>query len=215
MSRHCCELHQIVNGMERIRFPFRNKIIPDNGLYILFEREELGHGGDRIVRIGTHTGEGQLRSRLYQHFLNENKDRSIFRKNIGRAILNKSNDSYLKLWELDLTTRKNKDKYLHMIDLDYQGKIEDVVTKYIQEMFSFVIIEENDKVKRLLLEKRITSDVSNCNECKSSKNWLGRYSTKEKIIDSGLWQVNELFKDGFTEDDFVEFKDKLIGNINN
>ena len=40
---------------------------------------------DRIVRIGTHTGENQLRSRLMQHFVKENKNRSIFRKNIGRC----------------------------------------------------------------------------------------------------------------------------------
>jgi len=26
-------------------------------------------------------------------------DRSIFRKNIGRALLNKSKDPYLKIWE--------------------------------------------------------------------------------------------------------------------
>lgn len=211
MREYCSELHDIVNSMKRIRFPFEREQIPENGVYILFEKNELGHGRDRIVRVGSHTGEGQLRSRLYQHFLNENKDRSIFRKNIGRAILNKNNDDYIKLWELDLTTRENKDKYLHLIDLDYQGKIENMVTEYIQEMFSFVVIEENNKEKRLWLEKRIISEVSNCNECKSSENWLGRFSTKEKIRDSGLWQVNELYKDGFNEDDFMKFKNNLWG----
>ena len=41
--------------------------------------------------------------------MTENKDRSIFRKNIGRAILNKNQDPFLGQWELDLTTRKAKD----------------------------------------------------------------------------------------------------------
>ena len=89
MSKYCSELHKIVNKMERFEFPFNREDIPKNGLYILFEKNELGHDGDRIVRIGTHTGQSQLRSRLKQHFMNENKDRSIFRKNIGRALLNK------------------------------------------------------------------------------------------------------------------------------
>lgn len=209
MSRHCSELHKIVNKMKRLDFPFANDDIPENGVYLLFEKNELGHGGDRIVRIGTHTGLGQLRSRLKQHFMNENKDRSIFRKNIGRALLNKGNDDYINLWELDLTTRANKDKYIHTIDLEYQAEIEDRVSKYIQEMFSFVVIEEKDKEKRMWLEKTIISEISNCKECWSSSNWLGDYSTKAKIKDSGLWQVNELYKDGFDEKDFIEFKRRI------
>ena len=66
--------------------------VPLNGIYLLYERGELGHGADRIVRVGTHTGKNQLVSRLKQHFVHENKDRSIFRKNIGRAILNRQQD---------------------------------------------------------------------------------------------------------------------------
>jgi len=30
-----------------------------------------------IVRVGTHKGDRQLRSRMLQHFVNENKDRSF------------------------------------------------------------------------------------------------------------------------------------------
>lgn len=65
------------------------------------------------------------------------------------------------------------------------------------------------------LEKRLISEISNCNECKCSENWLGRYSKKEKIRESGLWQVNELYKKGLSEVDFIEIRDKLISDINN
>jgi len=78
-----------------LRFPFCEDQIPLNGIYILFEKGELAHNTDRIVRIGTHTGINQLRSRLKQHFIVENKDRSIFRKNIGRALLNKNHDDFI------------------------------------------------------------------------------------------------------------------------
>ena len=86
--------------MPKLKFPFDKKKIPLNGIYILFEKGEFAHNTNRIVRIGTHTGNNQLHSRLFQHFLNENKDRSIFRKNIGRALLNKERDTFLEKWEL-------------------------------------------------------------------------------------------------------------------
>ena len=62
---------------------------------VLFETGELAHGADRIVWVGTHTGSNEMPSRLKQHFLKENKDRSIFRKNIGRALLNRRRTLYL------------------------------------------------------------------------------------------------------------------------
>jgi hypothetical protein len=83
MTNFCEELHKIFNTLKRFSFPFDDTNIPLNGIYILFQKEEMAHGADRIVRIGTHTGKNQLHSRLKQHFINENKDRSIFRKNIG------------------------------------------------------------------------------------------------------------------------------------
>jgi hypothetical protein len=49
----------------------------------MFEAGESGHGTDRIVYVGTHTGPGNLPARLAEHFVRENKDRSIFRGNIG------------------------------------------------------------------------------------------------------------------------------------
>ena len=84
------ELHQVFNRQRRFTFPFKQflKEIPENGIYIIFEKGEKYGNLDRIVRVGTHTGNNQLRSRLNQHFLKENKNRSIFRKNIGRCFLN-------------------------------------------------------------------------------------------------------------------------------
>lgn len=199
MSKECHHLHEIFNGMKRHYFPFNEKEIPKNGIYILFEKNETGHGLDRIVRIGTHTGNNQLFSRLKQHFVNENKDRSIFRKNIGRAILNQSHDPFLEKWELDLTTPKARELYASTIDSSYQNLIEQQVSQYIQNHFSFVVFEVISKEERLNLEAKIISTVSNCQECNSSPNWLGKHSPKDKIRESGLWLVNELYGIGFTE----------------
>lgn len=197
MSKECEAVHLLVRSLERHNFPFSESRIPLNGIYILFEKGEQGHGGERIVRIGTHTGENQLRSRLKQHFLNENKDRSIFRKNIGRSLLKKSNDPFLEFWELDFTSRRAKDMYSHLIDFEYQNSIESRVSQYIQNNFSFCVLEVNDKTKRIEIESKMISTVSWCKDCRPSTNWLGSFSPKQKIIESGLWLVNELYKTPF------------------
>ena len=198
MSNTCNHLHNLFNSLPKHKFPFNINEIPLNGIYILFEKNELAHNTNRIVRIGTHTGNNQLRSRLNQHFVNENKDRSIFRKNIGRALLNKNNDSFLKSWELDLTTKASR-ILNNPIDFNKQKQVEKEVTKYIQENFSFAVFEVKNKEERLKLESKIISTISQCNECKPSLNWLGLFSPKEKIRNSGLWLVNELNKEPLSE----------------
>jgi hypothetical protein len=206
MSQICNEIHKIFNELKEYSFPFDQKKLPKNGIYILFEKGEKINELKRIVRVGTHTGENQLQSRLKQHFVKENKDRSIFRKNIGRALLNAENDSFLKQWELDLTTRVNKEKYSEQVDFEKQRSVEKKVTEYIQNNFSFAVFEVLEKEQRLRIESRIISTVSNCTNCKPGENWLGLSSPKQKIKDSGLWLVNELWKQSLSEKELAELK---------
>jgi len=138
----------------------------------------------RTVQTGSYasgpTGDNQLRSRLRQHFLVENKDRSIFRKNIGRALLNSDGDPFLTFWELDLTSRTMKDKH-GGIDLDQQRGIELTVSKYIREHFSFVVVRLDEKSERLRLESKMISTVSLCDACVPSAQWLGLSSPIKKF----------------------------------
>jgi hypothetical protein len=195
----CEALHEWANSLSILRFPFDDASIPLNGIYILFERGEVAHGGNRIVRVGTHTGTGQLRSRLRQHFLVENKDRSIFRKNIGRALLNRDHDPFLPTWELDRTSRLAREA--RVIDLARQSAIEVLVSQHIQKDFTFIVFRVDDKTQRLGLESKIISTVSLCEECQPSTKWLGLYSPKDKIRASGLWLVNELYKEPLSPKD--------------
>ena len=206
----CEELHKIFNDMKKYKFPFNEQEIPKNGIYILFEKNEFAHKTNRIVRVGTHTGQNQLLSRLQQHFLNENKDRSIFRKNIGRALLNKGKDHFLKQWEIDLTTKEAKDTILASIDLNKQKQVEKQVSRYIQENFSFVVFPVDSEEKRLEIESKIISTISLCENCKPSASWLGLFSPKDKIKESGLWLVNELYKSPLADKEIEELK-RIIG----
>lgn len=188
---------------------FNEQKIPKNGIYILFEKREKAHSTDRIVRIGTHTGKNKLRSRLKEH-LTENKDRSIFRKNIGRALLNKDNDPFIEQWNKNNLAKKDKKALdFNPDELVKQEEIEKRVTKYIRENISFVTFQIDDKDKRLELESKIISTVSLCDECKASLNWLGLSSTKEKIKKGKLWLVNELYKTPLSDTDLLELKQLL------
>lgn len=203
MPSDCEKLHRWANSLPIFRFPFDATKVPRNGIYLLFEKGELAHGGNRIVRIGTHTGENQLPSRLHQHFLTENKDRSIFRKNVGRALLNKVHDPFLRLWEIDLTPAAARKKYGGTIDAAKLQEVEKRVSRYLRENFDFVALRVDLKSERLALESKMISTVSGCEECVPSKSWLGRFSPKEKIQESGLWLVNELYKEPLAASDLV------------
>lgn len=191
----CSVLHQLAHRLPQCTFPFNDKQIEKNGIYLLFEKGEMGHEGQRIVRVGTHTGNNQLRSRLQQHFIQANKDRSIFRKNIGRCLLNQVKDPYLDVWNIDFTTKASKTANGHLINAVHQADMEKKVSDYIQSQFSFVVLPIEDKQERLYLESRLVSTLSHCKECRPSSHWLGQHSPNEKIRDSGLWQVNELYKE--------------------
>jgi hypothetical protein len=182
-------------------FPLDLRRIPPDGIYLLFERSEESHGGPRIVRVGTHTGPGQLTSRLRQHFEQENKDRSIFRKHIGRCFLNRTRDPYLADWDHDRTSRAGRQRFGEETSPERRRAIEADVTRYLRERFSFVLLRVEDRQSRLSLESMLISTVSLCDECNPSSEWLGLSSPNEKICRSGLWPVNELAKQACTAAD--------------
>ena len=214
MESLAVRLHQLFNQQKRFSFPFQEKKdeIPSNGIYVIFEKGETFHGMDRITRVGTHTGEDQLFSRLNQHFLKENKNRSIFRKNIGRSLLHKENNPYSKEWEYDTTSREGKEKYAKLLNLELEKELEKRISTYIHENLSFVVFEVKTKEERLFWEERIIATLSkaaNQGEIKPSDKWLGNFSPSEKIRNSGLWLVQGLDKEGLTEDEFEKLK-KLV-----
>lgn len=210
MDQLCHKLHLLFAGLIQFAFPFDSDNIPRNGIYVLFEKGEFAHETDRIVRVGTHTGDRQLPSRLEQHFIKENKDRSIFRKNIGRAILNKEQDVFLAQWEIDLTTSNARQKHAGKIDRRKLQEMEKRVTEYIRQSFRFAAFRVDDKPQRLYWESKIISTVSQCVECHPSQNWLGLYSPKEKIRASGLWLVNELYKQPLSESDYEALRTVVL-----
>lgn len=209
MSEKCKWLHEVLEELPLIKYPFNLESLPTTGIYFFYEKGEIwGHGGSnlRIVRVGTHRG-NNFRSRIAEHFLinngrmNFNKDkpkpsdRSIFRKNIGRALLNKNNDPYLEIWEKDFSTRDNRNRWGNLRDIEKEKSIEKQITEIIRDKFyfRFVIIEnENERIGSRGLESKLIGTLSRCTKCKPSANWLGNYSPRKQIKESGLWLIQHL-----------------------
>ncbi|MGN6617530.1 MAG: hypothetical protein ACTHJ5_10170 [Ilyomonas sp.] len=188
------ELHRLFNNLRRYKFPFTEieKSIPKNGVYLLFEKGEIIGEYDRIVRVGSHSGTNQLLNRLYDHYIRENKNRSIFRKNIGRCFLKKEKNEYLKYWEYDTTSVVNQGKFSHLLNPIFESQLEKRISDFIQTNLSFSVFKIDDKDERLYWEKKIIASLAQSSDIKPSESWLGLHSPKEKIRLSGLWQVNEL-----------------------
>lgn len=224
-----CEwLHRQLEELPIFRYPFSLEDLPRNGIYFFYEDgEEWGHGGNhlRIVRIGTHKGYN-FRSRINDHFLfndrkmnfNEMKpapkDRSIFRKNIGRALLNKKKDKYIEIWNIDFTSRGNREKYGNLRDIEKEKEIETMTTKTLRDNFSFrflVIDSQTDRMGTQGLESTLIGTIARCKLCVPSSSWLGNHSPIEKIKASGLWLVQHLNSDAINERNRITILNAIEG----
>ena len=183
----CQVVHDRLRELRRFSNEYDAKTIPKNGIYIVFEAGELAHGGDRIVRVGTHTGVDNLRGRLKEHIFTQNKDRSIFRKHIGRCLLVKRSDPFYDSWDLDLTTKSKREKFGHLVDTVVLDKIETEVTAYIHKALTFSVIELG--AERIAMESKLLSTLAQCPNCGASENWLGRHHPNKVIAESGLWNI--------------------------
>jgi len=209
MLETCEWLHEVLAPLPVVAYPFDLKRLPRNGIYFLYEQgESWGHSGSgpRIVRVGTHK-EGNFRSRISEHFLPSERrmdfdvtrprphDRSIFRKNIGRALLNRDQDPYLEIWEVDMTPSADRAAWRDRRDIDKEKRTEDEVTRVLRERFSFRFVVLEGQKKRIGtegIESRLIGTLARCQICQPSPAWLGLHSPKPKIRQSGLWLEQHL-----------------------
>jgi len=217
-SKECAWLHNILESCPLIAYPFDLEKLPLNGIYFFYEKGETNaHNGNLgIVRVGTHKS-NNFRSRISEHYLmdgmktfDENspapKDRSIFRKKLGRALLNKMKPAYLPIWEKDFTTKVERAKYKNKRDIALEIQVENQTTKILRNNFSFRFIEIADQEQRMGkkgIESRLIGTLSHCRLCKPSSQWLGNFSPKKQIQESGLWLIQHLSSDGINDADKV------------
>lgn len=221
LSQTCKWLHEQLESLPVFRYPFDLKLLPKNGVYFFYEEGENSEHSDgisrpRIVRIGTHK-ENNFRSRISEHFLlSESKmkfthlnpkpsDRSIFRKNIGRALLNQQGDlDYLRVWEIDYTSSINRANHSHLRNIEKEKTIESQIIELIRKRFYFRFISIEGQEKRMGktgIESRLIGTVTSCKLCKPSDYWLGKFSTKPQIKNGKLWLSQHLDSIGLRDSD--------------
>ena len=175
------------------RIPFRD------GIYIVYEKGETYRGGPRIVRVGTHTSPYRLKQRLKDHFVRENHNGSIFRKNIGKAMLNREKDPYLAIWTLDTSKEPHRGKE----NPEKEAEIESRVSAYMRGNFSFSVFPVTDKEERLRMEEAIIATLNREEDFRASDSWLGNSSTEKEIRESGMWLKQGLDAKPLTHDEMV------------
>jgi len=171
------------------------KNIPNQGVYFFFDKNETREKSNdlRVVRVGTHAAQAKskatIKERLSQHKGPENlfgrHRASVFRELVGYALINKDNHPQNK-WGI------REDKSM----LKSEKVLEKNVSLYLRDL-SFTILEiEGEASKyndRAYMERNSIALLSNYNRLAidpSSANWLGRFTKKDKIIKSGLWNSN-------------------------
>ncbi|RWN37529.1 hypothetical protein [Mesorhizobium sp.] len=200
MSKACQLLHERISALSAFTGTYNPTDLPTNGIYFVFETGETAHGGRRIVRIGTHTGDNNLQKRINEHLYTPNKDRSVFRKHLGRCILNVRKDPALSQWEIDLTPSANRDNHFTPAFKEAQDKVEAEVSDYITKNLSFAVLEVEAGQMRLQLESSLLATIAQCKECEASGNWLGRnHPNRLSFGTIGLWNVQGLKGPPMTE----------------
>ncbi len=201
MNEACRRLHKRLARLSRLGADFSPRDVPPNGVYVMFERGERAHGTDRIVRVGTHRGGSNLRQRLSEHFHKANKDRSIFRKHVGRCLLAARDGPFLTQWEIDLTTRAVRERHGGSIDKTRLQAVEHEVSAYLAQNITFVALPVARIEDRVAVERGLLATVASCGECHPSDEWLGRCHKNATVRHVGLWNIQGLRGRPFTTED--------------
>lgn len=204
------KLTALFNRVRRHKYPYKESEIAKNGIYIMFEKGEKYFDLDRVVRIGSHTGQSRLFDRIDEHYIGDDHRDSIFRKHLGRCFLtiDKRTD-YIKCWDLKIKKREDKVKNFDKINWELETMYENKVTDYIRDNFTFIVIPNlSDEVKRIRLEKGLIATFAQGEEKTISENWLGKFHPNSKISNSGLWNIQGINGIPLTEEEMkiIEIK---------
>lgn len=195
-------LRQRLGGYLRLRDCTGRMAWPERGLYFFFEHGELrAHGTElRVVRVGTHaviaTSRTTLWNRLAQHRgtlvpVGGNHRGSIFRLLVGEALLRSGRFTEpMPNWGVGSTASAEVRQK--------ERKLEVKVSETIGAMpFLWLSIHDvpGPASLRPYIERNAIALLSNYSVSpvdQPSAGWLGRFSGREAVVRSGLWNSNHV-----------------------
>lgn len=209
LIRQCSEradaysIHELFSNMPRYDYTKIRDVLFKNGIYIMFNSGEKYLDYDRIVRVGTHREQDNLKKRLRTHFNQMNQRSSIFRRNIGRIIVSERNSDYYTTW--------NSSRNDLRINREYEREIELEISEYLKNNITYTVFPVEEKKLRLRLEDGIISTLNHDPNFKAPEGWLGNKSPIMGIRNSGLWCVNGLNADVLSLHEFATIKNCIAG----
>jgi hypothetical protein len=170
---------------------------PAQGVYFFFEPGEMrSHSGEgpRVVRVGTHAVSVRSRATLWARLSNHrsgNSRASVFRKLLGEAIAASRPGFTCPGWG------KHGVKYRHLRPAE--APLEQAVSDHLWRM-PFLWLPAEDEASPMSIRARIERDsialLSNYGRAGTdvidppSQAWLGRFSPRERVYGSGLWNID-------------------------
>jgi hypothetical protein len=176
--------------------------------------------------VGTHAlkegGKTELWQRLSQHRGNHrggNHRSSIFRLLVGEAIKAAKQNAEPRSWGLGSDPGKAAAKLAvsPMEIIDGERELEVLVSRYICALpFLWLGIEDEPSPASLrgFVERNSIALLSSYGQepvDSPSETWLGRFSSRERVRQSGLWNNNHV--DERHDPDFLDQFDKLASNV--
>lgn len=175
--------------------------LPPRGVYFFFESgESRATGGDhpRVVRVGTHAvsvgSKSTLRGRLKQHGGTRsgggNHRGSIFRLHVGAALLARDRQT-IASWGRGSSRPSDLSESAREDERTYEGR----VSKHLGAMpvcWVDVPDEPSAQSERAVIERNAIALLSNRFKPfdPPSHQWLGTFSPRSEIRESGLWNLN-------------------------
>ena len=185
---------------------------PARGVYFFFEpgetRSDSGRG-PRVVRVGTHALTSQSRTSLWNRLSQHrgitkdgsgNHRGSIFRLIVGAAIKRKIGDEEPRSWGLGSDPGKAAAKLVMTREQvkTAEKTLERRVSEHIRSMpFLWLAVEDapGPGSARGVIERNSIGLLSNWGKPAldpPSTVWLGRFSDRERVRNSGLWNNNHV-----------------------
>ncbi len=213
-------LEHAIGGARRLADCSGRLAWPTRGVYFFQELGELRTDtgdGPRIIRVGTHAlraGSGtKLWTRLSQHKGQSstgggNHRGSIFRLIVGGALIRRDALQF-PTWGVGNTAGA----HVRVGELALERKVSDVIAD-MPFLWLSIDDEAGPGSRRAYIERNAIALLSNCEKPPldpPSQGWLGRYSDRERVRKSGLW--NQDYVDEICDRAFLDTFDDLVSNV--
>lgn len=150
----------------------------------------MAFGGDRIVRVGTHRGNGRLPKRLKLHFEGSAR-RSVFRRHVGNALIRSRMIPSISPDRAPLVAK------------DFGTELEDAISARMIQTFTFSVLRVDDLADRLRIEAGLIASLAANDAAFPSELWLGHHSPVGEIQATGLWNQKHVSGALLSREDFA------------